>query len=67
VLDAIPPLVKDFGALVKTWSEEGVAMRAENLAANAERRHPETHWIIIPLWLAGLSLLAIAVALFLGR
>jgi ubiquinone biosynthesis protein len=67
VLDAIPPLVEDLGALVKTWSEEGIVMHAESLAAHAAQRWREVFWVIIPLWLMGLGLLGIAVALFLRR
>ncbi|HXP02678.1 MAG TPA: 2-polyprenylphenol 6-hydroxylase [Stellaceae bacterium] len=67
VLDAIPPLVKELGTLVRTWSEEGVVLHAETLAAHAERRWSEGFWVIVPLWLMGLGLLGIAVALLLGR
>jgi ubiquinone biosynthesis protein len=66
-LDRLPRLIEDAGRLVGKWAEEGVVLHAESLAANAERRWREVFWLIIPLWLAGLSLVAIAVALLLGR
>jgi ubiquinone biosynthesis protein len=67
VIDAIPPLVEDLASLVKTWSEEGVVLHAETLAAQAEQRWKGVFWLIVPLWLAAAGLIAIAVALFLGR
>jgi ubiquinone biosynthesis protein len=67
VLDAIPPLAENLGALVKTWSEEGVVLHAETLAAQAAHRAREIVWLVAPLWLAAGALIAIAVALFLRR
>lgn len=67
VLDAIPPLVEDLAALVKTWSEDGVVLHAESLALHAERRWRDVFWLIVPLWLAAAGLIAIAVALFFRR
>jgi hypothetical protein len=67
MLDAIPPLVEDIAALVKTWSEEGVVLHAESLAFHAAQRWKDVVWLIAPLWLAAAGLIAIAVALFLGR
>jgi ubiquinone biosynthesis protein len=67
VIDAIPPLVEDLSRLVKTWSDEGVVLHAETLAAHAEQRWKEVFWVIVPFWLAAAGLVAIAVALFLGR
>jgi len=67
MMDALPDALRSLGKLVEDWSKEGVVMHAETLAAQAERRWRELFWLIIPLWLAGLSLAAIAVALFLGR
>jgi hypothetical protein len=67
MLDALPDVLRNLGKLVEDWSEEGVVMHAETLAAHAERRWRQVFWLIAPLWLAGLSLAAIAVALLLGR
>jgi hypothetical protein len=52
---------------VKTWSEEGVVLHAESLAFHAAQRWKDVVWLIAPLWLAAAGLIAIAVALFLGR
>jgi hypothetical protein len=60
-------LLRSDGKLVGTWAEEGVVLHAESLAFHAERRWREVFWLIIPLWLIGAGLIAIAVALFLGR
>jgi len=66
-LDGLPDLLRSAGKLVGTWAEEGVVLHAESLAFHAERRWREVFWLIIPLWLIGAGLIAIAVALFLGR
>ncbi|HZK91480.1 MAG TPA: 2-polyprenylphenol 6-hydroxylase [Stellaceae bacterium] len=66
-IDRLPKLVVDAGKLVGKWAEEGVVLHAESIAFNAERRWREVFWAIIPLWLIGAGLIAIAVALFLGR
>jgi type VI protein secretion system component VasF len=63
----LPDLLRSAGKLVGTWAEEGVVLHAESLAFHAERRWREVFWLIIPLWLIGAGLIAIAVALFLGR
>ena len=67
MIDGLPDLLGNVGKLVEDWSQEGIVMHAETLAAQAARRWREVFWLIIPLWLAGLSLVAIAVALLLGR
>ena len=67
MIDGLPDLLRDAGKLVATWAEEGVVLHAESLAANAERRWREIFWVIVPLWLIGLGLSGIAVALLLGR
>jgi ubiquinone biosynthesis protein len=66
-LDRLPKLVEDVGRLIGKWAEEGVVLHAESLALHAERRWRQVFWAIIPLWLIGAGLIAIAVALFLGR
>jgi ubiquinone biosynthesis protein len=67
IVDRLPKLIEDAGRLVATWADEGVVLHAESLAAHAERRWREVFWLIVPLWLSAAALLAIAVALFLGR
>ena len=53
--------------LVGTWAREGVVLHVESLAEHAERRWREVFWLIVPLWLSAAGLIAIAVALWLGR
>jgi ubiquinone biosynthesis protein len=67
MIDRLPKLVDDAGKLVATWGNEGVVLHMESLAAHAERRWRELFWAIVPLWLIGLGLIAIAVGLFVGR
>ena len=67
VIDRLPDVLRGIDRLVGQWSQEGVVMHAETLAAQAERRWREVFWLIVPLWFAGIGLIAIAVALFLGR
>ena len=67
MIDRLPDLLHGVDKLVTQWSQEGVVMHAETLAAHAARRWRELFWLIVPLWLAGAGLIAIAVALFLGR
>ena len=67
MVDALPDVLRDVGKLVEDWSREGIVMHAETLAAQAERRWRQAFWLIVPLWLAGMSLAAIAIALLLGR
>jgi ubiquinone biosynthesis protein len=66
-IDRLPKLIEDAGKLVGTWSDEGVVLHAESLAAHAERRWRAILWLIVPLWLGAAALVAIAVALLLGR
>ena len=67
MMDGLPDVLRNVGKLVEDWSKEGIVMHAETLALHAERRWRQVFWLIVPLWLAGLSLVAIAVALLLGR
>jgi ubiquinone biosynthesis protein len=67
VIDRLPKLVADAGSLVGKWASEGVVLHAESLALHAERRWRAVFWAIVPLWLIGAGLIAIAIALFLGR
>jgi ubiquinone biosynthesis protein len=67
VIDGLPDLLRNLGNLVEDWSMEGVVLHAETLAAQAAHRAQELPWLVAPLWLAAAALIAIAVALFLGR
>jgi len=42
-------------------------MHAESLAEHAEKRWRAVLWLIVPLWLSAAGLIAIAIALLLGR
>jgi ubiquinone biosynthesis protein len=67
VVDGLPDLLRSAGKLVGTWAEEGVVLHMETLAAHAHHRWREIFWVIVPLWLIGIGLVGIAVALLLGR
>ncbi len=67
MVDGLPDLIRDARKLVGTWADEGVVMHAESLVFHAERRWREMFWAIVPLWLIGAGLVAIAVALLLNR
>ena len=67
VIDGLPKLIGEFGRLIGRWAEEGAGLRAEGVAARPKRREPRDFWFIVPLWLSTAALVAIAVALLLGR
>ncbi|HVH80251.1 MAG TPA: AarF/UbiB family protein, partial [Stellaceae bacterium] len=66
-IDRLPKLIEDASALVARWVDEGVFLHMESIAEHAERRWREVFWVIIALWMIGGGLIAIAVALLLGR
>jgi ubiquinone biosynthesis protein len=65
--DEVPRLLRSLDRLVGQWSEEGVVLHAESLAAQAAHRARTLPLLVIPLWLAAAALVAIAVALLRGR
>ena len=67
MLDDVPKLLRSASRLVELWSQEGVVLHAETLAAQATHRAHQLVWLFVPLWLAAGALVAIAVALFLAR
>jgi ubiquinone biosynthesis protein len=67
VVDGLPELLRDAGKLVGTWSEQGVVLHVESIAAQAEHRWRQVSWLIVPLWLSAGALIAIAVALLFNR
>jgi ubiquinone biosynthesis protein len=67
MLERLPKLAEDAGTLISKWAEEGVVLHAESLAVHAERRWRAVFWLIVPLWLGATALVAMAVALLLGR
>ena len=66
-LDEIPRLLRNLDRLIGDWSKEGVVLHAESLAAQAAHRARLFPWLVVPLWLAAAALVAIAVALLVGR
>jgi ubiquinone biosynthesis protein len=66
-IDRLPKLIEDAGKLIATWADEGVVLHAETLATQAEHRWRNVYWLIAPLWLSAVALVAIAIALLLGR
>jgi len=67
LIDGLPDLLRGIGRLVEDWSSEGVVLHAETIAAQAAQRARDLPWLVAPLWIAAAALIAIAVALFLGR
>ncbi|HYM72908.1 MAG TPA: 2-polyprenylphenol 6-hydroxylase [Stellaceae bacterium] len=67
MLDDLPKLLRSAGRLVELWSQEGVVLHAETLAAQATHRARQLAWLFVPLWLAGGALAAIALALWFAR
>ncbi|HEX5320919.1 MAG TPA: 2-polyprenylphenol 6-hydroxylase [Stellaceae bacterium] len=63
-VDELPRLLHSLGKLVEDWSKEGVILHAETLATQAAHRSRQLWVLIAPLWIAGLALAAIAVALW---
>ena len=65
--DRIPDLLRNLDRLIGDWSREGVVLHAETIAAQSAHRSRLFPWLALPLWLAAAALIAIAVALLLGR
>jgi len=63
----IPRLLESLDRLVGDWSREGVVLHAESLATQAAHRARLLPFLVLPLWIAAAALIAIALALFLGR
>jgi ubiquinone biosynthesis protein len=66
-IDEIPRLIRSLDRLIGDWSRDGVVLHAESLAAQAAHRARLLPWLAVPLWLAAAALVAIAVALLVGR
>jgi ubiquinone biosynthesis protein len=66
-IDAIPRLIRSLDRLIGDWSRDGVVLHAESLAAQAAHRARLLPWLAVPLWLAAAAVVAIAVALLVGR
>ncbi|MGH7095820.1 MAG: 2-polyprenylphenol 6-hydroxylase [Stellaceae bacterium] len=66
-LDELPRLLRALGKLVGDWSEKGVVLHAESIAAQAVHRGRQLPLLVIPLWIAALALIAMAVGVWVGR
>lgn len=62
-IDEVPRLLRGLDKIVTDWSREGVVMHAESLATQAAHRARLLPLLVIPLWIAALALVAVAVAL----
>ena len=67
MIDRIPRLVQRIDALVDDWSREGIVMHAETLAAHAAKRARHLAILVLPFWVITAALVAIALALIVGR
>ena len=69
VLDAIqeiPRVLRGLDEIIADWSAHGVRLHAETVAAHAANWARLLPLLVIPLWLAGLSLVALAFAVIFG-
>ena len=66
-VDEMPRLLRSLDRMIGDWSREGVVLHAETLAAQAAHRARLQPWLAAPLWIAAAALVAIAVALLVGR
>jgi ubiquinone biosynthesis protein len=64
-LDALPRLLQSLDRLIGDWSQGGVTLHAESLAAQATHRTRLLPFLAVPLWIAAAALVAIALALLL--
>lgn len=66
-VDEMPRLLRSLDRMIGDWSREGVVLHAETLAAQAAHRARLLPWLAAPLWIAAAALVAIALALLVGR
>ena len=66
-IEALPRLLNGLDQLIGEWSRDGVVLHAETLAAQAAERARHLPLLLVPLWVAAAALVAIALALLLGR
>jgi len=67
IADGVPRLLRGLERMIGDWSREGVVLHAESLARQASERARQLPFLVVPLWLAGFALVAIALALLFGR
>jgi ubiquinone biosynthesis protein len=66
-VDEVPRLLRSLDRMIGDWSQGGVVLHAESLAAQAAHRARLLPYLVLPLWIAAAALVAIAVALVVGR
>jgi len=66
-VERLPRLVRSLEKMVTAWSQEGVVLHLETLAAHAAHRGRHLSVVLIPLWLVAGAFVTIAVAYVLGR
>jgi ubiquinone biosynthesis protein len=66
-VDEVPRLLRSLDRMLGDWSQGGVVLHAESLAAQAAHRARLLPYLVLPLWIAAAALVAIAVALVVGR
>ncbi|HEV8680255.1 MAG TPA: 2-polyprenylphenol 6-hydroxylase [Stellaceae bacterium] len=67
VLDEMPRLLRSLDRLVGNWSLEGVVLHTDSLSVQAAHRTRLLRRLAVPLWLAAAALIAMALALVIGR
>jgi ubiquinone biosynthesis protein len=65
--ERLPQLVRNLEALLADWSREGVVLHAETLASQAAEQAQHLPRLLVPLWIAVASLVAIALVLLFGH
>jgi len=66
-VDEAPRLLRSLDKMIGDWSQGGVTLHAESLAAQAAHRARLLPFLVLPLWIAAAALVAIAVVLVVGR
>jgi ubiquinone biosynthesis protein len=66
-LARLPALASRVDGLTARWAREGIRMHAESLAVEAAHRARHLAFLLVPLWVAAVALVAIALALLFGR
>jgi ubiquinone biosynthesis protein len=66
-IDEAPRLLRSLDKMIGDWSQGGVVLHAESLAAQAAHRARLLPFLVLPLWIAAAALVAIAVVLVVGR
>ncbi|HEY8875003.1 MAG TPA: AarF/UbiB family protein, partial [Stellaceae bacterium] len=66
-IDEAPRLLRSLDKMIGDWSQGGVTLHAESLAAQAAHRARLLPFLVLPLWIAAAALVAIAVVLVAGR